>query len=302
MTSRILMRVATKCPVGLLLFALVSCSSATPAPSQTPTRTTTPAPSSGVAAVPTKTISLVAHRGSAGLAAENTLTAFRIGIAFNSDFIEMDVHLTKDGVPVVMHDPTIDRTTDGKGRIAHMTLAELGRFSTHSTSQSYREPIPTFAQVLDLAKSKNVQMQVEIKVDADKKRYPGIERQVLEEITARGMLDRVNILALEFDTLKEVRAINPRVKTVSLMAEEFFRSMGNRDPAVLVDDVISFSDGIGVNKDFLSAKLVEAAHKRKMLVGVWAVDSASEMQKFIEMGVDSITTNRPDILKVMLGR
>lgn len=200
------------------------------------------------------------------------------------------------------HDPTIDRTTDGKGRIAHMTLAELGRFSTHSTSQSYREPIPTFAQVLDLAKSKNVQMQVEIKVDADKKRYPGIERQVLEEITARGMLDRVNILALEFDTLKEVRAINPRVKTVSLMAEEFFRSMGNRDPAVLVDDVISFSDGIGVNKDFLSAKLVEAAHKRKMLVGVWAVDSASEMQKFIEMGVDSITTNRPDILKVMLGR
>ena len=222
----------------------MSCSFATPAPSPVPVRSTARVATSLAATLLTKTISLVAHRGGAGLAAENTL----------------------------------------------------------STSQSYREPIPTFTQVLDLAKSKNVQLQVEIKVDADQKRYPGIERHVLEEITARDMLDRVNILALEFDTLKEIRTINPRVKTVSLMGEEFFRSMGNRDPAALVDDVISFSDGIAVNKDFLSARLVEAAHQRNMLVGVWTVDTASEIQKFIEIGVDSVTTNRPDIFKAMLGR
>jgi glycerophosphoryl diester phosphodiesterase len=211
---------------SLLLFALVACSSAALAPSPMPARADTPAPSPSAVAVPAKTIRLIANRGGAGLAAENTLAGFRVGIAFNADFLEMDVHLTKDGIPIVMHDPTIDRTTDGKGRIADMTLAELGRFSTHTTSMSYREPIPTLAQVLDLTKSKNVQLEVAIKVDADNKRYPGIEQKVLDELAARDMLDRARILAFEFDTLKQVRAINPRVKTIALMSVDYFRSKG----------------------------------------------------------------------------
>lgn len=298
MKSRIRVYVTILFLVGLPLLGLESCSSTHLGLPQTPVRTVTPVPSPNV--VPAKPISLVAHRGSAGLAAENTLTAFRIGIAFNSDFLEMDVHLTKDGVPIVMYDPTINRTTDGKGRIADMTLAELGRFSTHSTSQSYREPIPTLAQVLDLAQSKNVQVEVEIKVDVDNKRYPGIEQKVLDELAMRNMLDRSRILAFEFDTLKQVRAINPCVKTVALMSVDSFRSMGNSEPVAMIDDVASFSDGISVNKDLLSAQLVEAAHNRKLFVGVWAVDTASEMQKFIEMGVDSITTNRPDVFTQVL--
>lgn len=288
-----------------LLFALVSCRPAISAPSPTPARPNTPTPSPTTATQPAKPIGLIAHRGAAGLAAENTLTAFRIGIAFNSDFIEMDVHLTKDGVPIIMHDPTIDRTTDGKGRITDLTLADLGRFSTHSTSQSYREPIPTLAQVLDLAKSKSIQVEVAIMVDADGKRYPGIEQKVLDALVAGGMLDRARILAFEFDTLKQVRAIRPHARTIALMSADNFRApagMNPLDPAAIIAGVSPFSDGISVSKDSLSVKLVEAAHDRGLLVGVWTVDSEADMQKFIGMGVDSITTDRPDVLKKTLGR
>lgn len=284
----------------VLILALPSCSS--PAPTPMPTRSDHSGPSPAATARSARPIQLVAQRGGAGLAAENTLAAFRIGMNFYPDFLDMDVHLARDGVPVVMHDPTIDRTTDGRGRLADMTLAELGRFSTHSTSQSYREPIPTFAQALDLAKSKNVRVDVEIKVDADGRRYPGIEQKVLDELAARDMLDRARILALEFDTLQQARAIYPGVKTVALLAGDYFRRVGNRDSAVIVDEVASFADGIGVDHASLTAGLIDAAHRRKMSVGVWTVDTEEEMGKFARMGVDSITTNRPDVFNKAFGR
>lgn len=284
----------------VLIFALPACGS--PAPTPLPARSDYSAPSPAATARPARLIQLVAQRGAAGLAAEDTLTAFRIGINYNPDFLEMDVHLTRDGIPIVMHDPTIDRTTEGKGRLADMTLAELGRFSTHSTSQSYREPIPTLAQVLDLAKSKNVRVDVQIMVDADGKRYPGIERKVLDELAARDMLDRARILALEFETLQQVRTIRPTAKTNALLSGDYFRRMGNRDNTVIVDEVASFADGIGVDKGFLSAELIDAAHRRKLSAGVWTVDTEEAMEQFARMGVDSITTNRPDVFNKVFGR
>ncbi len=284
----------------VLIFALPSCSSLAATPP--PTRSDQPAPSSAATARSARSIQLVAQRGAAGLASENTLTAFRIGINYNPDSLEMDVHLTRDGVPVVMHDPTIDRTTEGRGRLADMTLAELGRFSTHSTSQSYREPIATLAQVLDLAKSKSVRVDVEIMVDADGSRYPGIEQKVLDELAARDMLDRARILALEFDTLQQVKALRPGARTVALLSGDFFRRIVNRDDTIIVDGVASFADGIGVEQGFLSAGLIDAAHRRKMSVGVWTVDTEEAMDQFAEMGVDSIATNRPDVFHKVFGR
>ncbi len=284
----------------VLIFTLASCGS--PPPTPMPTRSDRSGPSPTPAARSARPIQMVAQRGGAGLAAENTLTAFRIGTNFYPDFLEMDVHLTRDGVPVVMHDPTIDRTTEGRGRLGDMTLAELGRFSTHSTSQSYREPIPTLAQVLDLAKSKNVRVDVEIRVDADGKRYPGIEQKVLDELAAREMLDRARILAQEFDALRQVRAIRPTVKTVALLSGDYIRRVGNHDDATIVDEVAPFSNGIGVEQGFLSAGLIDAAHRRKISVGVWTVDTEEAMDQFATMGVDSIATNRPDVFIKVFGR
>lgn len=268
---------------------------------------TTPAPSGPSQSNPaaSQSIALVAHRGGAGLGAENVLSTFRIGLNYNSDYLEMDVHLTKDGIPVVIHDATLDRTTNGSGPVSNYTFAQLLNLNAVAKypNKSYGERIPALAEVLDLAKPTLAGLEVEIKVGADGKPYPGIEQKVMDEIAARDMLDRVKIMAFEFDTLKRVRAISPGVKTVALMTTDYFRRMDVGKPAAIMDDVSTYgANGIGVNKDLLTPALVDEAHRRKMAVGVWTVDDEAEMQKFIGMGVDGITTNRPDILKKVLGR
>ncbi len=280
--------------ISIALLALVACS----APAA-PTATLAPSP-----VVQSKTILVSAHRGGGALAPENTLAAFRNGIALGADFLEMDVHLTKDGVPVVIHDPTIDRTTDGVGRVADLTLAQLQTFNAAAKfpGAAEKQIVPTLAQVLDLAKPTSVQLEIEIKVNADNQPYPGIEQKVIDEITARGMLDRVRLTSLDLDTLRRVRAINPKIKTTALLSFTYFRSHDLDQPAAVIDDVARFADGIGVNSALLTPKLVQEAHNRKMSVDVWTVDSESEMTKFIKMGVDSITTNRPDVLKRLLTR
>ncbi len=116
------------------------------------------------------------------------------------------------------------------------------------------------------------------------------------------MLDRVRIMAFEFDTLQRVRAIEPRVKTTALLTFDYFRSHDLDQPTAVIDDVARFADGIGVNSALLTPQLAQEAHNRKMSVGVWTVDSEAEMSKFIAMGVDSITSNRPELLKRLLAR
>jgi len=297
----------------ILLIFLVACNATTPVPTTTPNTsailTVTAPPTSPLSPSPTRRgdggevgsvrTLIVAHRGGAGLMPENTLASFRNGIAIGADFIEMDVHLTKDGVPVIIHDATIDRTTDGKGAVNSFSLAELQAFNAAAkfSGTSEKQIVPTLAQVLDLAKPSTVKLEIEIKVDASDKRYSEIEQKVLNEIATRGMLDRVKIMAFEFDTLKQIRALNPKVTTIALMTTDFFRGKILTQPAAIIEEVAPFSDGIGVDKNFLSANLVQEAHARKLAVGVWTVDTEAEMQKFIVLGVDDITSNRPDILK-----
>ncbi len=136
-----------------IFFALVSLTAcAAPA---APTAALAPSP-----VAPSKTILISAHRGGAALAPENTLASFRNGIALGADFLEMDVHLTKDGMPVIIHDATIDRTTDGAGRVADFTLAQLQAFNAAAkfAGATEKQVVPTLAQVLDLAKPTSVKL------------------------------------------------------------------------------------------------------------------------------------------------
>ncbi len=249
---------------------------------------------------------LTAHRGGAALAPENTLASFKNGLVFNPDFLEMDVHLTKDGIPVTIHDATIDRTTTGTGRVINYTLAELQTFNAaakFSGGDFGFQFIPSFAQVLDLAKDTGAKVEVEIKPTGDVLRYNGIEQKVLDELAARNMIDRARIMAFEFDALLRAKAIHPRVQTIALLSLAFLGDTTVYRPVPALDHIETMGvNGIGVNKDMVTPALVEEAHRRGMLVGLWTVDSEEEMKKFIEMGVDSITTNRPDVLQRVLGR
>jgi len=280
--------------IPLLILILTSCT-----PSSTVTPPTTPTPS-----VNTSNVLVIAHRGGAGLMPENTLASFKNGIALKSDFIEMDAHLSKDGVPVIIHDPTLERTTDGFGQISNFTLAQLQTYNAaaKSLSISSKEQIPTFAQVLDLAKPANVKVEVEIKVPPQG-RYQGIEQKMIDEIVAHDMTDRVQISSFNMDVIKEVKTLNPKIKTVALMSVEFFRTYDLNTPKTIVDHVTSLgAEIIAVNKDYLNAKLVQEARARKVTVEVWTVDNESDIKKFVAMGVDGIISNRPDKLKEVIGK
>ncbi|MBI3915135.1 MAG: hypothetical protein HY327_13240 [Chloroflexi bacterium] len=250
-------------------------------------------------------VAVIAHRGGAGLAPENTLASFKNGLALDVDVLEMDTHLTKDGIVVVFHDATIERTTDGKGRVADFTLAELQKFNAaaqYAGGTTEKQSVPTFAQVLDLAKPTRARIEVEIKVPVPG-RYAGIEQKLLDEIAARAMLERVQVSSFDFGVLKDLKTLNPRVTTVALLSLDYFRAVDINQPARVIDQIRALDAAfIAVNKDLLTPALVQEAQKRGIQVEVWTVDREEEMKKFAEMKVDGIISNRPDILKRVLGK
>ncbi len=171
----------------------------------------------------------VAHRGGAGLAPENTLAAFNAGLAQQADFLELDVHLSKDGQLVVIHDPNLARTTNLSGDVADYTAAELAavdasaKFFGPVTVE--RQPIPTLEQVLALAKGR-AGVQIEIKVRADKSRYPGIEAKVVDALRDHEMLADAVVLSFDFPTLQEVKRIEPQVRTCALISTAYLSGVG----------------------------------------------------------------------------
>jgi len=277
----------------LLILILTAC---------TPSTVTPPTSSQNIQ--PASNVLVIAHRGGAGLMPENTMASFKNGIALKSDFIEMDAHLSKDGIPVIIHDPTLERTTDGFGPISNFTLAQLQTYNAAAKSLSVttKEPIPSFAQVLDLAKPTNVKIEVEIKLSSQG-RYNGIEQKMIDEIVAHDMTDRVQISSFDMNVLKDVKALNPKIKTVVLMSVDYFRAYDLNTPKTIIDHVSSLgAEIIAVNKDYLNAKLVQEARARKIIVEVWTVDSESDIKIFIAMGEDGIISNRPDKLKEVIGK
>ncbi len=247
---------------------------------------------------------LSAHRGGAALAPENTLASFRNGLNFKPDSLEFDVHLSKDGVPVVIHDAVIDRTTDGSGRVASYTVAELQSFNAAAKFPDGgfgRQFIPTLAQVLDLIMNEGVGIDIEVKTPPDGARYTGIEQKVLDEVAAHGMLDRVRMMGFEFDHIVHSKQIQPSVPTVALISIGFLGSKDAYQAKSAIAHILTMgANAIGINKELLTPAMVEEAHRQDLFVGVWTADTEEEIRRLIALGVDGITTNRPDVLRRVL--
>lgn len=296
-----------------LCLVLAACGGARPVSSPTAAPTTpAPTPEASPTSVPSPTapawphILVVAHRGGAALAPENTLGAFANALRIGVDMVECDVHLSKDGELVVMHDPDLTRTTDGKGFIYQMNFADIRQFNAAAKFKGAPWPaemVPTLGEVLDLVKGK-AQVQIEIKVEKIFGRYPGIEQKVIEAVKARDMVDDVIIISFDFPTLVEVKKLDPRFKTGALLSATTL-SMNSKTPhADFVDQVIreTGADYIMPSSAGVSDLLVDAVHARGLKIGVWTVNSPGEMRRMAEWGVDAITTNDPIELKKVLGK
>jgi len=224
-------------------------------------------------------IEVTGHRGAAGLEPENTLRSIRKAIELGVDRVEIDVRVTKDNYLVVIHDETVDRTTNGHGHVKDLTFNEIRRLDAGKG-----ERIPTLEEVLSLTKEK-VTLQVELKArEAAEPTVCLIERNNAER--------EVVITSFMHELLKRVHDLNPTLRTGAL----FFDVQGNVCQRAL--DI--YSEAIHVYYRNVNSKLVEEAHRRGLKVVVWNPDELEEMKEMISLGVDVIGTNRPDILLNLL--
>lgn len=165
------------------------------------------------------------------------------------------------------------------------------------------EPVPTLAEVLDLVKGK-AKIQIEIKVTTARGRYPGIEQKVIDLVKARDMAEDVIIISFDFPTVVEVKKLDPRFRTGALVNSAWMAANSYKDYERIVSDVIqeTGADYFMPTSAAVSAPLVSAAHAQGLKMGVWTVNTASEMRRMAEWGVDAITSDKPDELKRVLGK
>jgi len=229
------------------------------------------------------------------------MAAFDLALRQGARGIELDVHLSSDGLPVVIHDPRLHRTTSGRGWVGEYPAAVLrkldaGSWFNHRFPEKARQryvgaKIPVFSEVLAWVRQHKVFAFVEIK--AGRKPYPGIEAKVLDDIEGAGVRRLVTIVSFDLASLRRVRQLNPHVSlgldvSRSLLAIRRVRSLSGA--AVLPHWAIA------------SRGFIRRAHKHALGVFPWTVDRPARMQRRIADGVDGIITNYPARLAEVLER
>jgi glycerophosphoryl diester phosphodiesterase len=233
---------------------------------------------------------VIAHRGFSGAAPENTLAAFKRAMDLGVDMIELDVHLTKDGEVVVIHDDTLNRTTNGRGKVVDHTLNELKQFDAGSWfgSQFSGEKIPTLKEVLELARNRVV-LHIELKEGGlGPYTVKDLADRSLQEVGKAGMLNHVLFGSFNRPALDRIKEENPGLP-VALIYRKAWSTLQEVTGGTPVS-VLSCR-GTGLNQSNLSE-----AHRQGGKMFVWTLDTEEQMEHFLNMGVDGIITNHPDRL------
>lgn len=240
-----------------------------------------------------------AHRGGSALAPENTLAAFELGLRTGADGFELDVHLSADGVPVVLHDPTLDRTTDAAGPVAARTAAELARVDagwhfagTHGDFPFRRQGlgIPTLREVL--LRHRGVPIIIEMKIDSEE-----MGLRVADDIRAAGAEATVCAAGYGSTSAATIRHALPNLATSASHAEvrlSVYRSWGGwpvRRPAFGGYQVPEHAGRIRI----VSPRFIRHAQGAGLEVQVWTVDAEADMDRLLGWGADALISNRPDL-------
>jgi glycerophosphoryl diester phosphodiesterase len=244
---------------------------------------------------------LAAHRGGALLWPENSLLAFRNALALGADFIEFDVHLSRDGEVMVIHDATLDRTTTGSGPVRDHTMAELKALRLKDRAGTVtQEPVPTLDEVTAVAAQAKRRMLLEIKVDPSKARYPGIEEKVMAVLDRHGMVASTVVTSFEASTWRRIRELRPEVATCALYSA---RALRRSSLGAELDMLKAAGVGyIGVEHTAVDAAAAAEARRAGVGLGAWTVNDPGDMKRMIEAGVTILITDQPDLAKTLLTR
>jgi len=225
-----------------------------------------------------------AHRGASADAPENTIPAFALALGQGADGIELDVQLTRDDEVVVIHDETLERTTDGVGWVLDRSLAELRTLDASGGRRGFAGvQIPLLAEVLELVRDSDAVLNVELKTDVLPNR--GIEERVMEVVRRSGVDDRVLYSSFNHYTLRSLRKLGAPQPRGALVSDRLFkpwRYVQSLDVQAIHPSVRATTRG-----------LVEQCHRRGLRVHVWTANSVKDLRRQLHYGVDAVMTDVP---------
>lgn len=232
----------------------------------------------------------VGHRGAKGHAPENTFASYDLAVEMGAGAVELDVHLSRDGEVVVIHDHQVDRTSDGHGFVKEMTLAELKELDAGAWyGEKYRgQRIPTLREVLEWAKDR-VPLAIEIKNGPIY--YPGIAARTLRLLEEFGMLRQAILISFDHFVVRQAKILQPECATGILYAGRLVDAVG---AAKAVG-----ADALHPQWAYITPDLLEVAHTAGLAVSAWIANDVPTLQALDRMGVDSAGSDYPDLFAKM---
>jgi glycerophosphoryl diester phosphodiesterase len=218
-------------------------------------------------------VNIIGHRGAAAVEPENTLRGFRRALDAGAAAVELDVQLTKDGRLAVIHDETVDRTTNGRGRVQDFTLAELQRLDA-----GLGERIPALEEVVELVRGRG-QLLVELK-------HPEAAPALLRLCRERLLFEDLRAISFWHPAIKALKEQEPRLRTGALMVG------CPGDPGGLARAALT--DTLVLNYRYVNRELADLAHQQGLKVSVWNIDDPELLGPYLDMNLEGICTNRPE--------
>lgn len=228
-----------------------------------------------------------AHRGASAYAPENTLAAFMLAIEQKADGIELDVHFTKDKVAIITHDDDVFRVTGYHGLVENLTLEEIKKLSFDNKMAAYfGEKAPTLEEVLDLIKPSNLTINIELKTNH--RRPEGLEEVCQELVKKAGMDERVLYSSFNHHSLNHIKKISPHMPCGILYSNNMFKEW-------------NYAKTMGWEavhphfKSVYSKEYIKECHAAGIQCNAWTVDEPADIQFLLDLGIDAIITNKPDV-------
>lgn len=235
-----------------------------------------------------------AHRGASAYAPENTMAAFKLAVEMGADGIELDVHESKNGKLMVIHDETVERTSNGSGRVVDMTCQELKNLDFSNGFEQYRGTrIPTLKEVYGYIRNTNLTVNVEIKCDVVI--YWGIWEKVLEMEREMGMQGRVHYSSFNHYVLRELQTIDENVSTGLLYMQPLL------DPWAYAN----YCNAQAIHPYYRNVTecpgLLEGCRRANIAINAWTVNDPDSIKELADQDINAVITNMPDLARKIIG-
>ncbi|MGN6096462.1 MAG: glycerophosphodiester phosphodiesterase family protein [Bosea sp. (in: a-proteobacteria)] len=234
---------------------------------------------------------IIGHRGARNIWAENSLSGFRNVCGLGVDAVELDVHLSSDGEIMVIHDPLLERTTDHKGPVAYLSRAALAKITLDDT---LGETIPTLPEVLDVFGPTEIELEIEMKMDALGNPYPGLLDKVIALVEARKMASRVVLTCFVPEVIGEIRAKAPHMRRLASIDRRSCEAFGGVDRTL--QRFVDLGCIVAVEQSLLRLtvdRAVDIVGRDKL--GVWVPNTVRDLDYWLDQPIAQITSDRPDL-------